>query len=51
MADTQPLRDATATWAAATSDATALGPAAEAHERLRRAWADELTAYADLAER
>ncbi|MGX7827395.1 hypothetical protein ACTG9Q_20150 [Actinokineospora sp. 24-640] len=51
MADTQPLREAATTWATATSDATALGPAAEAHERMRRAWADELAAYAELAER
>lgn len=47
------MSDAGATvevWARATRDGSALGPAAEAHERMRRAWEAELAARAELAD-
>ena len=40
--------EAIAAWLAATEDSTALGDAAEAHERMRRLWAAELAAAEEL---
>ncbi|GGS42079.1 MULTISPECIES: hypothetical protein [Actinokineospora] len=45
------MSDALEEWAAATADGSALGPAAEAYERMQRLWAVELAARAELEER
>ncbi|MFC5287454.1 hypothetical protein ACFPM7_10370 [Actinokineospora guangxiensis] len=39
---------AIAAWLSATEDSTALGHAADAHERMRRVWAAELAASREL---